>query len=50
MVPQKFTLEVGKGGVVKKVALQPKAEPVKVEPNDDGKELMLPDKLKGKKP
>jgi eukaryotic-like serine/threonine-protein kinase len=45
-VSQKFTLEVGKGGVVKRVALQPKAEPVK----DDGKELMLPDKLKPKKP
>ena len=50
MVPQKFTLEVGKGGVVKRVALQPKAEPVKTEPKDDGKELMLPDKMKLKKP
>ncbi|MEO7093239.1 MAG: protein kinase [Polyangiales bacterium] len=50
MIPQKFTLEVGKGGVVKRVALQPKTEP-KTEPAvDDGKELMLPGKLTGKKP
>ncbi len=54
MVPQRFTIEVGKGGAVRRVALAPKEarEPKVVKPNvvpkpvDDGKELLLPGQLK----
>ena len=52
MVPQRFTVEIGKGGVVKRVVLEPKARPpkppVQTPDPDDDKGLMRPGSLKSR--